>query len=154
MADRDLLIVGCGPAALSCAITARKRDLDCLVAGAPSAAGWLRRAERIDNYPGLPGVSGMELLRLFEQQARDLGAGFITGQVRQLQPMGDEYMALIGNEIVTARAVVLATGAAMPALLPGEEQLLGQGVSWCGTCDGMFYRGRRVAVISYWDGGA
>lgn len=154
MADRDLLIVGCGPAALSCAITARKRGLNTLVAGAPSASGWLRHAERIDNYPGLPGVSGQELLAAFESQARELGTDFVTGQVRLLQPAGDEYMALIGNDIIMTRAIVLAIGAARPAMLPGEEALLGQGVSWCGTCDGMFYRGRKVAVLSYWDGGS
>ena len=67
--------------------------------------------------------------------------------------MGDEYMALVGNDILTARAVALAMGAARPQLLPGEEELLGRGVSWCGTCDGMFYRGKRVAVVSWWDGG-
>ena len=58
MADVDLLIVGGGPAAFSCAITARKRDLNCVLVSAPSTTGWLRKAERVDNYPGLPGVSG------------------------------------------------------------------------------------------------
>lgn len=154
MADYDLLIVGCGPAALSCAITARKRDLKCLVACAPTPMGWLQRAEQIDNYPGLPAVSGRELLAVFEEQARDLGAAFITGQVRQIQPMGDEYMALVGNDVIMSKAVVLATGASRPSLLPGEEELLGKGVSWCGTCDGMFFRNKKVAVISYWQGGA
>ena len=153
MADTDLLIVGCGPAAWSCAITARKRGLACTVAAAPSASGWLRRAERVDNYPGLPGVSGKELLDRFETQAAELGAVIVRGLCRQLQPMGDETMALIGSDILTARAVVLALGAARPSLLPGEEELLGRGVSWCGTCDGMFYRGKRVAVLSSWEGG-
>lgn len=63
-------------------------------------------------------------------------------------------MALVGDQVLTAKAVVLAMGAARPKLLPGEEALLGQGVSWCGTCDGMFYRGKRVAVLSAWNGGA
>lgn len=154
MADLDLLIVGGGPAGLSCAITARKRDLRCVVVCAPSSTSWLRRAERIDNYPGLPAVSGMELLTAFEEQAKSLGAQVRTGQVRLIQPMGEEYMALIGNDILTSRAVVLAMGATRPRLLPGEEELLGSGVSWCGTCDGMFFRNREVAVLSAWDGGA
>lgn len=154
MADLDLLIVGGGPAGLSCAMTACKRGLRCRVVCAPNAAGWLQRADRIDNYPGMPAVSGRELLRVFEEQAVALGAEVVQGQVRQLQRMGKEYMALIGSDIVTTRAVALAMGAARPRLLPGEEELLGQGVSWCGTCDGMFYRKKRVAVISWWKGGA
>ena len=67
--------------------------------------------------------------------------------------MGEGYMTLVGNDIIESKAIVLATGAARPKLLPGEAELLGQGVSWCGTCDGMFYRGLEVAVLSAWHGG-
>lgn len=149
----DLLIIGSGPAAWSCALTARKRDLDCAVVVSGANAGWLARAERIDNYPGLPGVSGQELLRIFRRQAEDAGAAVIAGVARQVQPLGDTFMTLVGNDVMESRAVVLAMGAAKPRLLPGEEELLGQGVSWCGTCDGMFYRGKDVAVLSAWQGG-
>lgn len=149
----DLLIIGSGPAAWSCALTARKRDLDCAVVVSGANAGWLARAERIDNYPGLPGVSGQELLRIFRHQAEDAGAAVIAGVARQVQPLGDTFMTLVGNDVMESRAVVLAMGAAKPRLLPGEEELLGQGVSWCGTCDGMFYRGKEVAVLSAWQGG-
>lgn len=150
----DLLIVGSGPAALSCAITARKRDLKVLIAGANAETGWLWKTDRIDNYPGMPAVSGKEMLRVFKQQALDAGAEMVTGVVRQIQPMGKRgFMALIGNDILQARAIALCMGAARPKLLPGEEEMLGSGVSWCGTCDGMFYRGKNVAVLSYWHGG-
>ena len=149
----DLLIIGSGPAAWSCALTARKRDLDCAVVVSGANAGWLAKAERIDNYPGLPGVSGQELLHIFRQQAEDAGAAIIAGVARQVQPLGDTFMTLVGNDVMESRAVVLAMGAAKPRLLPGEEELLGQGVSWCGTCDGMFYRGKDVAVLSAWQGG-
>lgn len=154
MAEHDLLIVGAGPAAWSCAMTARKRNLSCCVVAAPTTTGWLHRADRVDNYPGLPAVSGQELLRIFEEQALALGAKVVRGQARLVQPMGEEYMTLVGNDIITSRAVVLAMGAARPTLLAGEEALIGQGVSWCGTCDGMFYRGKDVAVLSAWSGGA
>ncbi len=153
MAKQDLLIIGSGPAAWSCALTARQRDLSVTVAAATSAAGWLQRAERIDNYPGLPQVSGKELLRIFRQQAEDAGAVVMPQLARQIMPMGDGYMTLVGNDIVESRAIVLAMGAARPRLLPGEEELIGQGVSWCGTCDGMFFRGKEVAVLSAWTGG-
>ena len=149
----DLVIIGSGPAAWSCALTARQRDLSVVVAAAESASGWLQKAERIDNYPGLPQVSGKEMLRIFRQQAEDAGATVMPVLARQIMPMGEGYMTLCGNDVVESRGVVLAMGAARPKLLPGEEELLGTGVSWCGTCDGMFYRGRRVAVLSAWKGG-
>ena len=153
MANCDLLIIGSGPAAWSCALTARQRDLSGSVAAAESASGWLQKAERIDNYPGLPMASGKELLAIFRQQAADAGAQIIPALARQVMPAGDVYMTPVGNDVIESRAVVLATGAARPKLLPGEEELLGQGVSWCGTCDGMFYRGLEVAVLSAWTGG-
>lgn len=152
MNEYDLLIVGSGPAAFSCAITARKRNLSVLICGAPSSQSWLARTESIENYPGMPHVSGQELLDTFRKQAEDAGAVYMTGTVRQIQQYGD-FMALCGNEVIMAKAVVIATGAARPQMIPGEEENLGRGVSWCGTCDGMFYRGKKVAVVSYWDGG-
>lgn len=153
MANCDLLIIGSGPAAWSCALTARQRGLNVIVAAAQSDTGWLQKAERIDNYPGMPQVSGKEMLRVFRQQAEAAGAQVIPALARQVSPLGDSFMALVGNDVIESRAVVLATGAARPRLLPGEEALLGQGVSWCGTCDGMFYRGLEVAVLSAWHGG-
>lgn len=153
MANCELLIIGSGPAAWSCALTARQRGLSVIVAAASSATGWLQKAERIDNYPGMPQVSGRELLRVFRQQAEDAGAQIMPLLARQVSPMGDGYMTLIGNDIVESKAIVLAMGAARPKLLPGEEALIGMGVSWCGTCDGMFYRDKEVAVLSAWTGG-
>lgn len=154
MAHCNVLIIGSGPAAWSCALTARQRDLSVIVAAAQSSASWLLRAEQIDNYPGMPRVSGREMLRVFQEQAEDAGVQVMPYLARQVMPMGDAgYMTLVGNEIVESRALVLATGAARPKLLPGEESLLGRGVSWCGTCDGMFYRGKEVAVLSAWTGG-
>lgn len=149
----DLIIIGSGPAAWSCALTARQRNLNCAVIVSGAETGWLARAEQVDNYPGLPHVSGRELLRIFRQQAEEAGAQVITGVARQVQPLGDTFMTLVGNDVVESRVVVLAMGAARPKMLPGEEVLLGQGVSWCGTCDGMFYRGKEVAVLSAWHGG-
>ncbi|MCH5286441.1 MAG: FAD-dependent oxidoreductase [Christensenellaceae bacterium] len=153
MPQRDMLIIGSGPAAWSCALTARQRNLSVTVAAAVSETSWLQRAERIDNYPGMPGVSGKELLRVFRQQAIDAGAEVVEALARQIMPAGKGYMTLCGNDIIESRSLVLAMGAARPKLLPGEEALLGQGVSWCGTCDGMFFRGKKVAVLSAWHGG-
>ena len=80
-------------------------------------------------------------------QAEGLGAQLRPGVVHQIVPMGGTFALSLGADFVEARAVILCTGAKQPRLLPGEEALLGRGVSYCGTCDGMLYRGKRAAVI-------
>jgi thioredoxin reductase (NADPH) len=144
----DLVIIGAGPAGLSCAMTARQRALNVLTLSHPGASDWLERAERIDNYPGMPGVSGHELLLTLRAQAAGMGAQLRTGLVRQVLPLGDSFSVSVGNDFVDARAVCLCMGARKPRLLPGEEALIGRGVSYCGTCDGLFYRGKTVAVVA------
>ncbi len=144
----DIAIIGKGPAGWSCAMTARMRGLSATVIAPLNDTGLLRSAERIDNYPGMPSVSGNAMLEQFRQQALRLGAEEQTGLVRQIMPMGDQFMLLVENDVMEAKAVVLAMGAARAKLLPGEEQQVGRGVSYCATCDGMFYRGKRIAVLS------
>ena len=143
----DIAIVGNGPAGWSCAMTARMRGLGTVVIAPAGAGGWLSGAERIDNYPGLPQVSGKELLERFRQQALALGAEEKSALVRQIMPNGERFLLLAENDVLEAKAVVLCMGAARPVLLPGEEELLGSCVSYCATCDGMFYRGKPVVVI-------
>ena len=149
----DLLIIGGGPAAWSCAMTARSRSLSALVVTTGMKESGLSKADRIVNYPGVPDISGQELLAAFRQQALDMGVEEKVANARQVMAMGDSFMVLAANDILESRALVLALGASRPKMLPGEEELLGSGVSWCGTCDGVFYRGKEVAVISAWDGG-
>lgn len=144
----DIAIVGKGPAGWSCAMTARMRGLTAVVIAPQNDTGLLRSAERIDNYPGMPEVSGAAMLETFREQALSLGAEERTGLVRQIMPMGDSFMLLIENDVFEAKTVVLAMGAARASLLPGEEEQVGRGVSYCATCDGMFYRGKRIAVLS------
>ena len=142
----DIAVVGAGPAGYSAAIHARKREKSVMVIG--SHTGWLARAESIDNYPGLPGVSGAALLEAMRSQAEGLGAQLRPGVVHQIVPMGESFGLSLGADFVEARTVVLCTGAKQPRLLPGEGELLGRGVSYCGTCDGMLYRGKSVAVVA------
>lgn len=144
----DVAIIGRGPAGWSCAMTARMRGLTAAVIGPLNDTGLLRSAERIDNYPGMPQASGSEMLDRFREQALELGAEERNGLVRQIMPMGDSFMLLVENDVLEAKTVVLAMGAARAKLLPGEEEQVGRGVSYCATCDGMFYRGKRIAVLS------
>ena len=142
----DIAVVGAGPAGLSAAINARKREKSVVVIG--NRSGWLARAELVDNYPGMPGVSGAQMLDVMADQAQAMGAQLRAGVVHQIIPMGESFALGLGADFVEARRVILCTGAKQPKLLPGEETLLGRGVSYCGTCDGMLYRGKDVAVIA------
>ncbi|MEG0268615.1 MAG: FAD-dependent oxidoreductase [Clostridia bacterium] len=144
----DIAIIGKGPAGWSCAMTARMRGLSAMVIAPQNDTGLLRTAERIDNYPGLPQVSGSEMLESFREQALSLGAEERTGLVRQIMPNSNGFMLLVENDVMESKAIVLAMGAARPVLLPGEEAQVGNGVSYCATCDGMFYKGKRIAVLS------
>ncbi|MBP3647761.1 MAG: NAD(P)/FAD-dependent oxidoreductase [Clostridia bacterium] len=144
----DVAIIGKGPAGWSCAMTARMRGLSATVIAPQNDTGLLRSAERIDNYPGMPQISGTEMLDSFRTQALELGAEEKSGLVRQIMPMGESFMLLVENDVMEAKTVVLAMGAARAKLLPGEEEQVGRGVSYCATCDGMFYRGKRIAVLS------
>ena len=144
----DLAIVGKGPAGWSCAMTARMRGLEVVVIAPQNDNALLKSAERVDNYPGLPAASGGEILKAFRKQALELGVKEKFGLVRQIMPLGDQMMMLVENDVVEAKAVVLAMGAARATMLDGEEENIGNGVSYCATCDGMFYRGKKIAVLS------
>ena len=142
----DLLVVGGGPAGLTAAIHARARNKSVLVVTNEPTASPLCKAAEMDNYPGLPHVSGLELVERLVGQAAELGAELRQGRVLSLMPMGDTVMASVGTDVVEASAAILAVGVARSVPLVGEERLLGRGVSYCATCDGMFYRNRPIVV--------
>jgi len=142
----DLLVVGGGPAGLTAAIHARARNKSVLVVTNEPTASPLCKAIEMDNYPGLPHVSGLELVERLVDQAVSLGAELRRGRVLNLMSLGDTVMAGIGSEVAEASAAILAVGVARAVPLKGEERLLGRGVSYCATCDGMFYRNRPIVV--------
>ena len=142
----DLLVVGAGPAGLTAAIQARARNKSVLVVSNEPTASPLCKAPQMDNYPGLPHVTGLELVERLVAQATELGAELRIGRVLSLVPLGDTVMVSIGSDVAEASAVILATGVSRAAPLRGEEEYLGRGVSYCATCDGMFYRGRPIVV--------
>lgn len=145
--EYDVIVLGCGPAGLSAAVAARSRNKSVLVIGNPMEDSPLARAERVDNYLGLPGMTGVELLRVMKKHAEDMGAQIVTGRVVSLMAWNGSFALTVGSDVYQGGALVLAPGVVRAAKYPGEEALLGRGVSYCATCDGMLYRGREVMVV-------
>ena len=143
----DIAVIGGGPAGLSAAIQARARNRTVLVVSGDDQDGPLCRTPLIRNYPGLPDLSGRELLTRFQAHADAMGAQRRTGRVQSVLPMDGCFFLGIGSDMAQARAVILATGVVWANKLPGEAEYLGAGVSYCATCDGMLYRGKPVAVV-------
>ncbi|MCD7757285.1 MAG: FAD-dependent oxidoreductase [Clostridiales bacterium] len=142
----DCIIIGGGPAGLSAAITLRRRNRTALVISNPTARNPLSKAERVDNYLGLPGLTGQELTDKFLDHAQQAGAKLRTGKVLSAMPF-DGWMLTVGSEVFQSRALIIATGVARGQKYPGEQQLLGRGVSYCATCDGVLYRNKPVIVV-------
>ena len=141
----DLIVLGGGPAGLAAAVAARGRGKSVLVAGNRRQLSPLAKAERIDNYLGLPGLSGHALLEAFYRHAEDAGVEFVTGHAASLMAFHG-FAVTVGPDVYQGSALVLAPGVVRQAKFPGEQAFLGRGVSYCATCDGMLYRGRDVVV--------
>ena len=143
----DAVIIGGGPAGLSAALTLRARGKTVTVVTAGETGSYLYKAERVENYPGLPGISGKELLSAMTDHARTSGAEFHHGRATSAVPMGKRFGVAVGSEYLDAGCLILTAGVSMGKPYPGETEFLGRGVSYCATCDGMMYRNKPVAVI-------
>ncbi|HEY2674993.1 MAG TPA: thioredoxin-disulfide reductase [Rugosimonospora sp.] len=146
---RNLIIVGSGPAGYTAAVYAARANLKPLIIEGAASGGALMTTTEVENFPGFPdGILGPELMDNMRKQAERFGAEFITDDVSRLDLAGDVKRVWIGETEYQARAVILATGSAWRHLnVPGEDELLGRGVSSCATCDGFFFRGQPIAVI-------
>lgn len=144
----DLIIIGSGPAGLAAAIYAQRAKLDTIVIEENFVSGGqVVTTYEVDNYPGLPGISGMDLGTTLREHAEKMGAVFVRDKVLELDLEGAEKTVTGKKETYHARTVILATGAKHRMLgVPGEKELSGMGVSYCATCDGAFFRGKTVAV--------
>jgi thioredoxin reductase (NADPH) len=146
---RNLIIVGSGPAGYTAAVYAARANLKPLIIEGAASGGALMTTTEVENFPGFPdGILGPELMDNMRKQAERFGAEFITDDVSRLELAGDVKRVWIGETEYQGRAVILATGSAWrPLGVPGEQELLGRGVSSCATCDGFFFRGQNIAVI-------
>lgn len=145
----DILIVGGGAAGLTAGLYAARAGLKTGVIESGFAGGQASTTDRLENYPGFPdGVGGPELMMSFEQQASRFGMETIAGQAESLRLTGLEKNVMVDGTEYSARSIILAMGAKPRKLgVPGEEENIGRGVSYCATCDGALYRGKTVAVM-------
>ena len=143
----DLLIIGSGPAGVSAALSAKARNLDFLWFGSRALSPKITKAERVINYPGLPSITGTEMRDAFLRQTGSLGISILEERVNAVYDMGGYYTSVVNEKMYDAKAVILATGVSSCREIPGESRLLGRGVSYCATCDGGLYRGKRIAVV-------
>lgn len=145
----DVIIVGGGPGGTSAAIYTARADLRTLVIDKGLTAGALGITSKISNYPGVPGtVNGAELVETMRQQAESFGARFLTDKVVGVDLEAEPKMVMAGRGAFYAKVVILATGSmGRTSSVPGEEEFLGRGVSYCATCDGAFFRDEEVAVV-------
>ena len=145
----DIAIIGTGPAGVSAALTAKNRNKRILLLGSLQMSEKVAKAHEIRNYPGLPFVKGEELAAAFRDQLEKMEIPVTEKRIGAVYAMGDYFALQAGEEMLEAKTVILATGVVTAKPLPGEEALLGRGVSCCATCDAPLYRGRTAAVIGY-----
>lgn len=144
----DILIVGGGPAGLTAAIYGRRAGKSVLVLEGSGFGGQIASSHRVDNYPALPAVSGVDYSDALTAQAKALGAETRFGRVSAARREGDRFVLTAGKREFEGRSLILATGAKHRRLgVDREEELVGRGVSYCAVCDGAFFRDKNTAVV-------
>jgi thioredoxin reductase (NADPH) len=146
---RDVIIIGSGPAGYTAALYTARADLRPLVFEGFQFGGALMQTTEVENYPGFPeGIMGPELMDQWRKQAERFGAELVSDDVTRVDLTGEIKKVWVGDDEYRAKTVILATGSAFrPLNVPGENELMGRGVSACATCDGFFFRDQHIAVV-------
>jgi len=147
--DYEVVIIGGGPAGLTAGLYASRARLKSLLLEKGLVGGQIVNAELVENYPGFPeGISGVELGQLMHQQATKYGLKTITSEATGIELQGEQKIVKTGEGDFIAKAVIIAGGSERYKLgVPGEEEFVGKGVSYCATCDAAFFRDQPVAVV-------
>ncbi len=146
---RNVIIIGSGPAGYTAALYNARAELNPLVIEGAESGGALMTTTDVENYPGFAdGIMGPDLMDTMRKQAERFGAEMITDDATAVDLRGRVKKVWVGDTLHTAHAVILATGSAWrPLNVPGEQKLLGHGVSSCATCDGFFFKGQNIVVV-------
>lgn len=146
---RDVVMVGAGPSSLAAAVYTTREDIDTVVYEKGVIGGMAAITDKVDNYPGFPdGIEGLTLAEQLQKQAERFGANIEFGEISAIRDEGDHKVVIVDGEEVHAKAVLIATGSDYNKIgVPGEAEYYGRGVHYCATCDGAFYRGKRLVVV-------
>ncbi len=152
MADteiRDVIMIGAGPSSLAAAVYTTREDIDTVVYEKGAIGGLAAVTDMVDNYPGFPdGIEGLTLAGYFEKQAERFGAQIEFGEISAIRDEDGIKIVTVDGEEVKAKTVLIATGSDYNKIgVPGEAEFYGRGVHYCATCDGAFYREKRLVVI-------
>jgi thioredoxin reductase (NADPH) len=146
---RDVIMIGAGPSSLAAAVYTTREDIDTLVLEKATIGGLAAITDIVDNYPGFPeGIEGMKLAEQLEKQAERFGAHIDFGEVSAIRDEGDVKVVVSDGVELKAKTVLIATGSDYKKIgVPGEKEYYGRGVHYCATCDGAFYRDKKLAVV-------
>lgn len=144
-----VIVLGTGPAGLTAAIYLARANMEPLVIEGPEPGGQLTTTTEVENFPGFPdGVMGPELMDNMRKQAERFGAKFKRGWVKKVNLSQRPFKLFLGEEVLETEALILSTGASAKLLgIPGEKESIGMGVSTCATCDGFFFRDKKLVVV-------
>lgn len=145
----DVAIIGTGPAGVSAALTCKNRNKSILLIGRKELSGKVQKSHKILNYPGLPDITGDDLVKAMQEHLKKMDIGITEEQVTNVYAMGDHFAIQCAKNMYESRTVIIATGVMPGKLLPGEEENLGRGVSYCATCDAALYKGKEATVLGY-----
>jgi len=144
----DIVIIGGGAAGITAAIYALRAGMNTILIEKMGVGGQIILTEAVENYPGFPFISGPELMERFEKHAEKFGLQIIYEEAVKIEPDGQTHRVITDGSSYETKAVIVATGSVPRKLnVPGEEKLIGKGVSFCAVCDGPFFKGKEVAVI-------
>ena len=144
----DVAIIGAGPAGMTAGIYARRANKKVLILEGKNYGGQIINTLDIENYPTAEHISGFDFATKLYEQVKKMGVEFVFARVEQIEDFDDVKEVVAGGERYRARSVIIATGLTNRKLgIAGEDELIGRGISYCATCDGAFYRGKKVAVV-------
>lgn len=143
----DIAIIGAGPAGVSAAVNAKIRNKSFILFGTDTKSHKVEISEKINNYIGIPNISGSELNALFKKHMSDMDISVTNETITGIYDMGKSFVLLADQKEFEAKAVIIATGAETVKPIKNERELLGKGVSYCATCDGNLYKGKTIAVF-------
>lgn len=144
----DIIIIGSGPAGMTAGIYGQRAGMKCLTLEKMAVGGQVASTPHIENYPGYPAISGVELSEKMFEQDKLLGMNFEFEEAQKIETQGKIKKVKAGNVTYTAPAIILSMGASSRSLgVEGDKNYIGRGVSYCATCDGAFFRNKVVAVV-------